>query len=484
MKVDTDDVGPPRVHPRDDERDGGCRHERPLQARARRTRSRRSARWLRKTSLDELPQLSTCFAGEMSLVGPRPCIPYETEHFEPHHFERFLVPAGITGLWQVTARAQLDVRRGARHGRRLRARLVARARPPAPLPDADRLVRQRTPRDVAPRSSRLRTVTATPHRVDVAVVGLGYWGPNLVRNLHELAGRRARRASATSRPEALDTIAAPLSRRSRHERRRSHDVLDDPTRRRRRDRDARSRPITRSPRPRSRPASTSSSRSRSRRPSTRRRELVELAERAGLVLMPGHTFLYSPPVNVDPRADRVGRARRDLLHLDEPREPRPAPVRRERRLGSRPARLLDPPLLARRDAAHVERAQPRLHHARHPRRRVHQPRVPLGDDRARRALLARAEQAPPNDDRRLAQDGRLRRHEHRAGARLRLGRRCCATRRRSASTSSPTAPATSSRRTSTPPSRSALELRDFCRGDPRRGGRRAPRRSSASRSSG
>ena len=41
----------------------------------------------------------------MSLVGPRPCIAYETAHFEPHHFERFLVPAGITGLWQVTARA-------------------------------------------------------------------------------------------------------------------------------------------------------------------------------------------------------------------------------------------------------------------------------------------------------------------------------------------------------------------------------------------
>jgi lipopolysaccharide/colanic/teichoic acid biosynthesis glycosyltransferase len=41
----------------------------------------------------------------MSLVGPRPCIPYETEHFETHHFERFTVPAGITGLWQVKARA-------------------------------------------------------------------------------------------------------------------------------------------------------------------------------------------------------------------------------------------------------------------------------------------------------------------------------------------------------------------------------------------
>ena len=43
--------------------------------------------------------------GDMSLVGPRPCIPYETESFAPHHFDRFLVPAGITGLWQVTARA-------------------------------------------------------------------------------------------------------------------------------------------------------------------------------------------------------------------------------------------------------------------------------------------------------------------------------------------------------------------------------------------
>jgi exopolysaccharide biosynthesis polyprenyl glycosylphosphotransferase len=62
-------------------------------------------RWLRKTSLDELPQLINVVRGEMSLVGPRPCIPYETEHFEAHQFERFMVPQGITGLWQVTARA-------------------------------------------------------------------------------------------------------------------------------------------------------------------------------------------------------------------------------------------------------------------------------------------------------------------------------------------------------------------------------------------
>jgi len=65
----------------------------------------RVGRWLRRTSLDELPQLINVLRGDMSLVGPRPCIPYETENFEPHHLERFLMPQGITGLWQVAARA-------------------------------------------------------------------------------------------------------------------------------------------------------------------------------------------------------------------------------------------------------------------------------------------------------------------------------------------------------------------------------------------
>ena len=65
----------------------------------------RVGRFLRKTSLDELPQLFNVLTGEMSLVGPRPCLDYETAGFSEHHFERFLVPPGITGLWQVTARA-------------------------------------------------------------------------------------------------------------------------------------------------------------------------------------------------------------------------------------------------------------------------------------------------------------------------------------------------------------------------------------------
>jgi lipopolysaccharide/colanic/teichoic acid biosynthesis glycosyltransferase len=69
----------------------------------------RFCRRLRRSSLDELPQLINVFRGEMSLVGPRPCLAYEIEHFEPHHHERFLVPAGMTGLWQVTKRGRVTL---------------------------------------------------------------------------------------------------------------------------------------------------------------------------------------------------------------------------------------------------------------------------------------------------------------------------------------------------------------------------------------
>ena len=65
-------------------------------------------RFLRKTSLDELPQFFNVLKGEMSLVGPRPPIPYEVEAYEVWHRRRFLeVKPGITGLWQVEGRSRV-----------------------------------------------------------------------------------------------------------------------------------------------------------------------------------------------------------------------------------------------------------------------------------------------------------------------------------------------------------------------------------------
>jgi len=65
-------------------------------------------KFLRKTSLDELPQFLNVLRGEMSLVGPRPPIPYEIEAYDIWHRRRFLeVQPGITGLWQVKGRSKL-----------------------------------------------------------------------------------------------------------------------------------------------------------------------------------------------------------------------------------------------------------------------------------------------------------------------------------------------------------------------------------------
>ena len=65
---------------------------------------------LRRHSLDELPQLFNVLRGEMSLVGPRPALPWEAELFEPHFREREAVPPGMTGLWQVSGRSELSMR--------------------------------------------------------------------------------------------------------------------------------------------------------------------------------------------------------------------------------------------------------------------------------------------------------------------------------------------------------------------------------------
>lgn len=74
---------------------------------ARDPRITRVGRWLRKTSLDELPQLWNVLRGEMSLVGPRPPLPEEVQKYHLNSFHRLAMKPGMTGLWQVSGRSAI-----------------------------------------------------------------------------------------------------------------------------------------------------------------------------------------------------------------------------------------------------------------------------------------------------------------------------------------------------------------------------------------
>ena len=68
----------------------------------------RVGKWLRKFSLDELPQLYNVFRGDMSLVGPRPPVPREVALYTPAHRRRLAAKPGITCIWQISGRAEID----------------------------------------------------------------------------------------------------------------------------------------------------------------------------------------------------------------------------------------------------------------------------------------------------------------------------------------------------------------------------------------
>jgi lipopolysaccharide/colanic/teichoic acid biosynthesis glycosyltransferase len=67
----------------------------------------RVGKWLRRSSLDEIPQFWNVLKGEMSLVGPRPPLLHEVGHYDRNQQIRMTVPQGLTGLWQVRGRSSL-----------------------------------------------------------------------------------------------------------------------------------------------------------------------------------------------------------------------------------------------------------------------------------------------------------------------------------------------------------------------------------------
>ncbi|HEX3627575.1 MAG TPA: sugar transferase [Verrucomicrobiae bacterium] len=93
--------------------------------------------FLRATGMDELPQLINVVLGDMSIVGPRPCLPYEFQYYNPEQYERFSVVPGLTGLWQVSGKnrttfkemIQLDIEYSRRRSLAMDVRIIFKTVP-------------------------------------------------------------------------------------------------------------------------------------------------------------------------------------------------------------------------------------------------------------------------------------------------------------------------------------------------------------------
>ncbi len=114
---------------------------------------------LRACGLDELPQLINVLRGEMSWVGPRPCIPYEYEMYSPWHRRRFNAVPGLTGLWQVSGKnrtsfeemIRLDIKYSERRSLRLDLKIMLKTVPALWVQYCDlREARRKEPEPVVP----------------------------------------------------------------------------------------------------------------------------------------------------------------------------------------------------------------------------------------------------------------------------------------------------------------------------------------------
>lgn len=133
-------------------------------------------RWIRASGLDELPQLFNVICGEMSIVGPRPCIPYEYELYEPSQRRRFEAVPGLTGLWQVSGKnrttfvemVNLDIQYGQRMSFWLDLSILAQTGP-AILKELGFLISQRAHKAALPTAAGFAHSTRNVHTQKVVL---------------------------------------------------------------------------------------------------------------------------------------------------------------------------------------------------------------------------------------------------------------------------------------------------------------------------